>query len=174
MAKTSSRSARPARRDRQDENATIRANLHDEVTFRIIAQLEAGRVPWVQPWGTVGAANARLPCNALTGRRYSEINVLILWGAVIEGAYPDQGWLTLEAGGCVRKGEKGATVFYADSFVPDAEKARAPSMVMMRRPFPFSSASRFSTSRNAMGCGRACMLTWHRFLSARSSRSPRR
>jgi antirestriction protein ArdC len=129
MAKTSSRSGRPARRDRQDDNATSRANLYDEVTFRIIAQLEAGRVPWVQPWGTVGAANAGLPCNALTGRRYSGINVLILWGAVIEGAYPGQGWLTfrqaLEAGGCVRKGEKGATVLYADSFVPDAEKARA-------------------------------------------------
>ena len=39
---------------------------------KIIAELEAGRVPWVQPWGTA-AANAAIamPRNAATGRRYS-------------------------------------------------------------------------------------------------------
>ena len=26
-----------------------RANLYDEITSRIIAELEAGRLPWVQP-----------------------------------------------------------------------------------------------------------------------------
>jgi hypothetical protein len=29
-----------------------RTNLYDEITDKIIAELEAGRVPWVQPWGT--------------------------------------------------------------------------------------------------------------------------
>ena len=29
-----------------------RTNLYAEITDRIIAELEAGRVPWVQPWGT--------------------------------------------------------------------------------------------------------------------------
>jgi antirestriction protein ArdC len=29
-----------------------RANLYDEITDKIIAELEAGRVPWVQPWRT--------------------------------------------------------------------------------------------------------------------------
>ena len=32
-----------------------RANLYDEITDKIIAELEAGRVPWVQPWGTAAA-----------------------------------------------------------------------------------------------------------------------
>jgi antirestriction protein ArdC len=27
-----------------------RASLHDEITDKIIAELEAARVPWVQPW----------------------------------------------------------------------------------------------------------------------------
>jgi antirestriction protein ArdC len=27
-----------------------RASLYDEITNKIIAELEAGRVPWVQPW----------------------------------------------------------------------------------------------------------------------------
>src|ERR1700716_343714 len=29
-----------------------RASLYTEITDKIIAELEAGRIPWVQPWGT--------------------------------------------------------------------------------------------------------------------------
>jgi antirestriction protein ArdC len=107
-----------------------RANLYDEITRRIIAELEAGRLPWVQPWGTSGvAAPIALPKNAATGRRYSGINVLILWGAVVERGYAGQSWLTfrqaLALGGSVRKGERGTTVVYADRFIPGEERQRA-------------------------------------------------
>ncbi|WP_144378903.1 ArdC family protein [Mesorhizobium amorphae] len=107
-----------------------RASLYDEITGKIIAELEAGRIPWVQPWGTAAAkAPLAMPKNAATGRHYSGINVLILWGAVVEHAFPGQSWLTfrqaLALGGNVRKGERGTTVVYADRFVPDDEKRRA-------------------------------------------------
>ena len=107
-----------------------RASLYDEITDQIVAELEAGRVPWVQPWGTAAAkAPLAMPKNAATGRQYSGINVLILWGAVIEHGFPAQSWLTfrqaLSLGGNVRKGEHGTTVVYADRFVPDDEKRRA-------------------------------------------------
>ena len=106
-----------------------RGSLYDEVTARIIAELEAGRVPWVQPWGRPGGTAPGLPRNALTARHYSGVNVLILWGAVIEHGFPSQGWLTfrqaLSLGGNVRKGERGTTVVYADRFVPDDERRRA-------------------------------------------------
>lgn len=71
-----------------------RSSLYDEVTTRIVDELEAGRFPWVQPWGSAGAAATGLPRNALTGRPYSGVNVLILWGAVIEHGRPSQSWLT--------------------------------------------------------------------------------
>ena len=105
-----------------------RTSIYDEITNKIITELEAGRVPWVQPWGTAAAkAPLALPNNASTGRRYSGINVLILWGAVIEHGFPAQSWLTfrqaLSLGGNVRKGEHGTTVVYADRFVPDDEKS---------------------------------------------------
>ena len=59
-----------------------RANLYDEITDKIIADLEAGRVPWVQPWGTAAArAPLAMPKNASTDRPYSGINLLLLWGA---------------------------------------------------------------------------------------------
>ncbi|AWB25838.1 DUF1738 domain-containing protein [Methylobacterium currus] len=107
-----------------------RTSLYDEITGKIIGELEAGRVPWVQPWGTAAAkAPLAMPRNAATGRHYSGINVLILWGAVIEHGFAGQSWLTfrqaLALGGNVRKGERGTTVVYADRFVPDDEKRRA-------------------------------------------------
>ena len=46
-----------------------RASLYDEITTKIISELEAGRVPWVQPWGTAAAkAPLAMPKNAATGR----------------------------------------------------------------------------------------------------------
>src|SRR5260221_7093983 len=107
-----------------------RARLYDEITDKIIAELEAGRVPWVQPWGTAAArAPLAMPKNASTDRQYGGINILILWGAVIERGFTGQSWLTfrqaLSLGGHVRKGERGTTVVYADRFVPSNEKRRA-------------------------------------------------
>lgn len=105
-----------------------RVSLYEEVTARIIAELEAGRFPWVQPWDSAAAAPG-LPRNAVSGRAYSGINVLLLWGEVIARDWPSQGWLTfrqaLDAGGSVKKGERGTCVVYADRFTPEAEKARA-------------------------------------------------
>ena len=105
-----------------------RASLYTEITDKIIAELEAGRIPWVQPWGTAAIkAPLAMPRNASTQRGYSGINVLILWGAVIEHGFSGQSWLTfrqaLGLGGHVRKGERGTTVVYADRFIPGRRTA---------------------------------------------------
>src|SRR6266852_2644982 len=107
-----------------------RTTLYDEITDKIIAELETGRVPWVQPWGTAAAkASLAMPKNASTNRQYGGVNILILWGAVIEHGFVGQSWLTfrqaLSLGGHVRSGERGTTVVYADRFVPSNEKRRA-------------------------------------------------
>jgi len=125
----------------REGEATPRVNLYNEVTRKIISELEAGRFPWVQPWSSSAASGPGLPRNALTKRRYSGVNVLLLWGAAIEGGYPSQCWMTfrqaLEAGGNVRKGERGTTVVYADRFIPEAEKARAVESGEDARAVPF-------------------------------------
>ncbi|MDI7776587.1 zincin-like metallopeptidase domain-containing protein [Asticcacaulis sp. EMRT-3] len=106
------------------------ASLYSDITRKIIAELEAGNVPWVQPWAGSGRGGAAvgMPANASTHRRYSGINILILWNAVIKRGFAHQGWLTfrqaLSLGGCVRKGEHGTTVVYADRFVPRTERQR--------------------------------------------------
>jgi len=107
-----------------------RTNFYDDITNKIIGELQQGRVPWVQPWGTAATkAQLAMPKNASTSRTYSGINVLILWGAVIQHGFSGQSWLTfrqaLALGGHVRKGERGTMVVYADRFVPDDAKQRA-------------------------------------------------
>ncbi len=107
-----------------------RIDLYQRVTDKIIAELEAGRAPWAQPWGAEHVSAAiGLPVNAHTGRTYSGINILLLWGAAIEDGRACQTWLTfkqaLALGGNVRKGERGMMVVYADTFIPKDEQARA-------------------------------------------------
>ncbi|MBT0669774.1 DUF1738 domain-containing protein [Novosphingobium profundi] len=107
-----------------------RQSLYGEVTNRIIADLEEGRVPWVQPWDAARCP-VTMPHNGVTGRIYSGINVLILWAAGIGGGYSSQRWLTYKqaekAGGNVKRGEKGTVICYADRFTPkdEAQKARS-------------------------------------------------
>ena len=119
-----------------------RASLYDEITDKIIAELEAGRVPWVQPWATAAAkAPLAMPKNASTDRPYSGINILLLWGSTIEHGFTGQSWLTfrqaLSLGGHVRKGERGTTVVYADRFVPSDEKRRAAEAGEEAQTIPF-------------------------------------
>ena len=145
-----------SRRDRTPRAGSDRTNLYDEITGKIIAELEVGRFPWVQPWGTASAkAPLGLPRNAATGRSYSGINILILWGAVVQHGFPGQGWLTYRQaaalGGNVRKGEQGTTVVYADRFVPEDEKRRARETGEEAQAIPF--LKRF-TVFNAAQCER--------------------
>ncbi|NNU17071.1 DUF1738 domain-containing protein [Parvularcula sp. ZS-1/3] len=115
-ARGSARAAKPSR------------DLYQEITDKIVAGLEAGTVPWVQPWGKVDGAQAcGLPQNGATGRAYSGINILLLWGAAFERGFGTGSWLTFrqaqELGGSVRKGERGTGIVYADRFTPKDQGA---------------------------------------------------
>jgi antirestriction protein ArdC len=107
-----------------------RDNLYRDITDKIIAELEQGIVPWVQPWTSGNQLSPLgLPINGLTRRSYSGINILLLWSALEERGSASPYWVTFKQciamGGSVRKGEKGTHVYFADKFVPQKEKARA-------------------------------------------------
>ena len=109
---------------------TQRDNLYKEITDKIIAELERGIVPWVQPWtASRQLCPLGLPVNGLTRRSYSGINILLLWSALEERGFASPYWVTFKQciamGGSVRKGEHGTHVYFADKFVPQKEKARA-------------------------------------------------
>lgn len=117
-----------SKRSARDHATKPKASLYEEITGRIVADLEAGIFPWARPWGTGGATQAfALPRNAATGKSYSGVNILILWGRLFECSFTSQRWLTFRQasaiGGSVRKGEHGVTVCYADRYIPKREQA---------------------------------------------------
>lgn len=88
-------------------------DLYQTVTDRIIAKLEAGTAPWVQPYSIRGGQN--LPCNAVTNRPYSGINVLLYFSSQASG-YARPRFLTFnqakQNGGHVKKGETGMPLYF--------------------------------------------------------------
>jgi antirestriction protein ArdC len=85
-----------------------------EVTDAVIECLERGVMPWRRPWIDGKATSDGVPHNAITGRAYSGVNYVQLTMAGLR--YTSQGWLTFkqakEAGGNVRKGEKGTAIVF--------------------------------------------------------------
>ena len=92
-------------------------DVYHRVTNKIIADLEKGKLTWVQPWSGDQAACVSRPLR-FDGTPYQGINVLMLWAASVEKGYANPVWLTYkkaqELGGQVRKGEKGTLVVYAN------------------------------------------------------------
>ena len=99
-------------------------NPHQEATDRIVAALEAGVPPWIKPWSLTPGLN--IPCNVVTRRAYSGVNVLLLWLAHSDG-WPTPRFLTfkqaLEAGGHVRKGERGTRIYFVKDLTFKEESA---------------------------------------------------
>jgi len=95
-----------------------RVDLYTRVTDKIIAALEEGARPWVQPWSAnhlQGRITRPLRHN---GDAYSGINVLLLWSESVARGFEASTWMTFrqaaELGAHVRKGETGSTVVYAN------------------------------------------------------------
>ena len=88
-------------------------DICQEITDRIIAALEAGTAPWLKPWNDP-EGNWELPCNAVSGRFYQGVNILLLWIAAEEKGYQQSKWITARAanqlGGYVRRGEKATII----------------------------------------------------------------
>jgi len=108
----------------------LRKDIYQEVTDNIIKELEAGAVPWLKPWASKSATGSAFvrPRNAVTGRKYSGINVLLLWHAQDKRLFQSDGWLTFrqaqELGGHVRAGEKSTQIVFMKPLsktVPNAE-----------------------------------------------------
>ena len=91
-------------------------DLYQEVTDRIIEQLEQGVAPWVRPW-RADARSGGMPYNAISGKAYRGINVALLYSNL----YPETGWMTYkqasDVGANVRKGEKGSMIVFYKPFV---------------------------------------------------------
>ena len=93
-------------------------DLQQQVTDTIIQQLEAGTVPWHQPWKGNNNRLPALPKNYTTNKRYNGINILLLWSSALVNDFATAEWATFkqwsEKKEMIRKGEKGSLVVYYD------------------------------------------------------------
>ena len=93
-------------------------DVYQRITDRIITELEQGTRPWFKPW-TAGNMDGRvtMPLRS-TGEPYRGINVISLWMTATALGYGSAYWFTfkqaIELKACVRKGEKGTLVVYAN------------------------------------------------------------
>ena len=100
--------------------APARPDIHARITQQIVSQLEAGVRPWTRPWSHSASVSRPLRHD---GTPYNGINVVLLWGEAADRGYTRSTWMTfrqaLALGAHVRKGERGATVVYANQIVRD-------------------------------------------------------
>jgi len=92
----------------------MKRNIAEEITNRILEDLEKGVTPWEKPWKA--GRGLPLPLNASTGKHYRGINVFVLWNQAIAKGYSTPSWVTFNQAnalkGHVRKGEKGTDVVF--------------------------------------------------------------
>lgn len=85
-------------------------DIYERVTNRIIEALEAGTVPWRQPWKSLGGMARNLNSN----RPYRGVNVFLTAMSAMAAGFSDNRWATFagikRAGGSVRKGQHGTLV----------------------------------------------------------------
>jgi hypothetical protein len=99
----------------------MRTDVYQKITDQIVAALETGVRPWHQPWNAEHSAGRITRPLRGNGVPYPGINVLMLWSAAIEKGYAAPIWMTfkqaIELKACVRKGEHGSLVVYADKII---------------------------------------------------------
>ena len=81
-------------------------SIFEEVTNRILKQLEAGKIPWRKTW------TSGLPKSLTTGQEYRGVNILVLGCTEFTSRYWVTYRQTMKLGGHVRQGEKATPVIY--------------------------------------------------------------
>lgn len=109
-------------------------NVHEIITEKVIAALEAGNVPWQQPWNA-GAGGA--PRNLVSDKPYSGINPFLLQMHAYDKGLTSPYWLTFKQaktlGGSVVKGAESAlVVFFKMTEVADRVTGEVKSVPCLR------------------------------------------
>ena len=106
----------------------FRSDVHEAITNKIVAAIEAGPGEFQMPWHRPGVAFT-LPKNALTEKTYRGSNILSLWIDADDKKFEHQVWATFkqwqEIGAQVRNGEKGSLIVKYGEWVPASARGDA-------------------------------------------------
>ena len=98
--------------------------------------------------------NPAVRYNATSQRRYSGVNVLLLWEAALTRGYRNPAWITFNQsnglGGHVKKGEHATHIVYASTYTKRVRDATNGEESEERRPFlKFERSSTWSRPRGS-------------------------
>ncbi len=117
---------------RNDQEPRQRFDVHEAITAKIVAAIEAGAGEFQMPWHRPGIAFT-IPKNALTGRQYRGSNILSLWIDANTKKFEHQLYATFkqwqDLGAQVRKGEKGSLIVKFGEWVPKDSSAETKTEV---------------------------------------------
>jgi antirestriction protein ArdC len=95
----------------------MKQDIYEQVTSRIITQLEQGVIPWKSPYfSTIG-----FPKNFNSGKEYRGINIFLLGSLRFTSPYFLTFMQAKERGGNVRKGERGSLVVKYGTYTKEGE-----------------------------------------------------
>jgi len=118
-----------------------RFDVYRSITENIVAAIEAGPGVFRMPWHWMGPNGGR-PVNALTGRPYRGVNVVMLWAEARTRGFGSCHWATYrqwrELGGQVRRAERSATIVFYKTIEVEApqgvgEDGESPSTRLVAR-----------------------------------------
>lgn len=103
------------------KNTSSRKDIYQEITNRIIEEMEKGQLPWQKAWnGKVGAVLISSPVNGATGRPYTKENLIYLSCVMEQKESNDPRFYTFhqaeKMGYSIRRGSHGVAIkqgFYA-------------------------------------------------------------
>lgn len=88
-------------------------SIYSRITEQFIKALHDGAPPWIRPW-SMQSSSCGHPTNAISGRKYTGINVPILWSVANTRKYESDRWLTFrqtaKIRAKIRRGQKGTLV----------------------------------------------------------------
>ena len=119
-----------SKQNRKYDPLKPKLDVHQAITDKIVAAIEAGAGSFEMPWQRPGVAFT-IPKNALTGNSYRGSNILSLWIDAGDKKFEHQVWATFkqwqELGAQVRKGERGSLIVKYGQWTPkDAPTAAKP------------------------------------------------
>ncbi|MCF0061337.1 zincin-like metallopeptidase domain-containing protein [Dyadobacter chenwenxiniae] len=101
------------------------SDIYTRVTNKVLADLENGELTWRKPWNSENLTGSITVPKRWNAVPYSGINIVLLWATASEQGYTSPYWMTFKQAvdlkACVRKGEKGTQIVYADKLVKEEE-----------------------------------------------------
>jgi antirestriction protein ArdC len=112
-----------------------KTDFYAQVTNTVIEMMESGIFSAKNEW-TKTQVNAFNSCNAVTKRRYSGINTIVLACAMLKNGFVSNEWLTfkqaLENNTPVKKGSKSQTVFFYKTLKKENDKNEIEKIPMLK------------------------------------------